>query len=375
MATIELTASSIIAATGWTGATTTNLRLSDDTRATDGDPGELIHAELTDSTVDFDAQNSVILRVEARVVGTVSRDKQLTVELLDSGDNLLESFTTDILTASDVLYSSSTFTRSDSAAVIDGYRIRATVIEGNGMPDSAKVEIDQLRVTLDYNSLATLTDDFNRGANDSLGASWSESESAGQACRIGAAAPNQVELSSQFTGDIYGRALRSEATFPNDQFARLTFLGHVSFTFSGLIVRGAGAHTSITCYYMLVDTGGTPDVRICKYSAENFAAKAGLATLTYTATANDTFHFEAKGTALRVLINGIERLSTTDADIASGKPGMGGVSVPTGNGVGRWDNFFCTQNTGAGGLRSPLAGHGGLAGPGGLAGNRGGLAG
>lgn len=150
MATATLDVSSVISATGWSGATVANLSTSNDVRATDGTAGELIHAELGDAPGDFTSLNTVTLHVEARRVGTVNRDKTVLVELLNSSDTVLESFTTGVLGASDATYNSSAFSRSDSLATVNGYRLRATVQEGGGMPDSATVEIDRMWVTLDY---------------------------------------------------------------------------------------------------------------------------------------------------------------------------------------------------------------------------------
>ena len=76
MALATLHPSSILAATGWTGATVANLSTSNDVRATGGTAGELIHAELDDVPGDWNAVNGdVLLKVEARTVGTVSRAK------------------------------------------------------------------------------------------------------------------------------------------------------------------------------------------------------------------------------------------------------------------------------------------------------------
>ncbi|HEX9660264.1 MAG TPA: hypothetical protein VGA18_08180, partial [Rhodothermales bacterium] len=150
MATQQLDVSSIISATGWTGATVGNLSTSNDARATGGTAGEIISSELDDVPGDFDSQNTIQLHVEARTQGSVSRAKQLTIELLDSGDNVLQTFSAGNLTGTDDTYNSTAFTRSDSQTTIDGYRIRATVTESGGMADSATVEIDRLWTTLDY---------------------------------------------------------------------------------------------------------------------------------------------------------------------------------------------------------------------------------
>lgn len=150
MPTTELVPTSIIAASGWAGATVANLSTSNDVRATDGVAGEFINSEMTDSPGDFFSQNLVFLNVEARVVGTVNRLKQILVELLDGVDAVLESFTTPDLTGSDVTSGSTGFLRSDGVVQIDAYRLRCTVQEGSGMPDSATVEIDKMWVVLDY---------------------------------------------------------------------------------------------------------------------------------------------------------------------------------------------------------------------------------
>lgn len=152
MVTTTLDVNAITSATGWTGATVANLSTSNDVRATDGVAGELILAQLDNSPANFSSQNSITLHIEARRQGTINRDKTILVELLDSGGTTLESFTTAVLGAGDVTYNSSAFSRTDSAATIDGYQIRATVQEGGGMPDTATVEIDRIWTTLDYNA-------------------------------------------------------------------------------------------------------------------------------------------------------------------------------------------------------------------------------
>ena len=151
MATTELEVTSVIAATGWTGATVANLDTSDDNRATNGEAGEFINTEIDNSPGDFGSQNSVTLHVEARHQGTISRTQQVLLELRDSGDLVLETFDTGDITASDVVYNSSAFSRADNAAAIDGYRLRATITEGGGMPSDETVEIDHMWATLDYN--------------------------------------------------------------------------------------------------------------------------------------------------------------------------------------------------------------------------------
>lgn len=160
MAVQRLTYQSTVSATGWTGAG--NVASSDDVRATDGVAGEILDINLADAPGDYhdtNSGNTVQLRVEARTVGTNVRTKQITLDLLDSGGSaVLDSggaaitFSTGDLTASDAVYESGLITLPDNytAANVDGWRLRATVTEGGGMPDSATVEIDEMSVNLDY---------------------------------------------------------------------------------------------------------------------------------------------------------------------------------------------------------------------------------
>lgn len=160
MATSELVVTSVIEAVGsWTGATVANLEASDDLRATGGAKNDTIKAEITNAPGDFGSQNSVILKVEARASGTTSRDRQVQVDLLNSADTVLETLTSDVLTTTDTTSTSATFTRSDSQATIDGYRLLLTVIEGGGMGDTESVEVDFASVMLDYN-ISSLTADL-----------------------------------------------------------------------------------------------------------------------------------------------------------------------------------------------------------------------
>jgi len=151
MSTAELEVTSVIVATGWTGATVANLDTSDDSRATNGEAGESINCEIDDVPGDFGSMNDVTLHAEARNQGTISREQRITVELLDSGDLTLETFGPTAITATDVVYNSSAFTRSDNAAAINGWRLRVTITEGGGMAVDETVEIDHMWVTLDYN--------------------------------------------------------------------------------------------------------------------------------------------------------------------------------------------------------------------------------
>jgi hypothetical protein len=150
-----LDVSSIVSATGWTGATVANLSTSNDVRATGGTAAELIEAELSNTPSDFwvvsSGGNTVIAWVEARTVGTVTRAKSILLEILDSSGVVQASGSTSTLNAFDadhtvLIATLGGFTKSQ----VDGWRLRATVQEAGGMADSATVEIDRLWVEITY---------------------------------------------------------------------------------------------------------------------------------------------------------------------------------------------------------------------------------
>lgn len=154
MASATLDVTSIVSATGWTGATVANLSTSDDTRATDGNPAEVITAEITDAPGDYGSGNFVVLNAEWRVSGTATRPKNLLLELTDStGVTVHATFTTPSLSAlaADATHSSGNLTLNLSAANLNSSRLRVTVQEGGGMADTVTAEIDRVWVTLDYN--------------------------------------------------------------------------------------------------------------------------------------------------------------------------------------------------------------------------------
>ena len=153
MATVDLQVTSVISSTGWVADSSfpSDLQTSDDSRATNGEAGELINCELDNVPGDFGSMNNVTLHVESRNQGTIGRTQDQDVELLDGADLQLEIFNTGNLTASDVVYNSTAFTRTDNAAAINAWRLRVTAQEGGGMAEDETQEIDHMWVTLDYN--------------------------------------------------------------------------------------------------------------------------------------------------------------------------------------------------------------------------------
>jgi hypothetical protein len=153
-------------ALAWTSTTVNNgatnpdnVQSSDDSRATAMVAGEDIRIALANSPADYNDTNSgntVTLQVEARTQGSINRAKQVVLTLTNSsGTTITDSggaditFTTSDLTGSDATYTSSAFTLANNytAANVDGWELKAAITEGGGMPDSATVEIDLLRVS------------------------------------------------------------------------------------------------------------------------------------------------------------------------------------------------------------------------------------
>lgn len=149
-----------VSAAGWlpNPVEVATINTSNDVRATDGIAGEFLLFQLLDVPADFDSLNSVTIKVEARVVGTVNRPKTLTMSIENSVGTVFESLAISNLTATDAVYSSAALPRSYTATEINGWWLRAAVTEGGGMPDSATVEIDRMWVEIDYTAIAANLD-------------------------------------------------------------------------------------------------------------------------------------------------------------------------------------------------------------------------
>lgn len=186
-----------------------------------------------------------------------------------------------------------------------------------------------------YSTIASLpaggsTDNFDRADNNALGGSWTESENFADALRI---LTNQLRVSNR---PVANQLNRGFAVFgsanPADQFAQIVFKAKVGAAVeaeAGPCVRAsaAGTHNSFTGY-MLLYGGSTPRIRIVKYVAapldggDGFAGTTILGTFTVTLVANDVLKLEVIGTAIKAFVNGVERISVTDAAIATGEPGV-----------------------------------------------------
>lgn len=162
------------------------------------------------------------------------------------------------------------------------------------------------------------TDDFNR-ADGSLGASWTTISAQDSPQIVG----NLVQDSA--TGAVVAASLYTAITWPNDQYSQVsvqaaTALGRVV----GAVCRG---NVDARNYYTAQLTGplsiaGTAGVS-CRLFRISAGVTASIATSTLlTAIVGSTVRCEARGTTIRAFVDGVERLSGTDATFVSGNAGI-----------------------------------------------------
>lgn len=154
MPILDLNPTGVISQSGFTGATASNLQAIDGNRATGGVAGSNILVDIDDAPANFSTLTTVTLAINANTVGTVTRSKSATVELRNSSNTVLESFTVE-LTGTATTYTSSAFTRSATKSEIDGWRLFVNITESGGMSDTATVSIDRLWASIDYAAGAT----------------------------------------------------------------------------------------------------------------------------------------------------------------------------------------------------------------------------
>ncbi len=169
------------------------------------------------------------------------------------------------------------------------------------------------------------TDDFNRANNNSLGASWTESENDARALRV---------LSNQLRIDLFDTTVQlfyrgyAKQTAGNDQYSQLVYkaqTGQSNGAWAGPAVRiGSGAYSSATLYGAFYG-GATPKIVVRKFvnqPLDGFGTDLG--SYTVTLVSGDIVKIQAVGPSIKVYVNGTERISVTDSSIASGGLGVAG---------------------------------------------------
>jgi hypothetical protein len=168
------------------------------------------------------------------------------------------------------------------------------------------------------------SDQFNRANNASLGANWADIDTSG-----GQGAPEI--LSNVVTGQTVSTpsaARYTAITFPNDQVAECIVAG-LAFNGSnynaGPIVRASSDQDANRDYYMFRvedDASGSQarTLRIGKYVNGTWTSIAS--TTSYLTRNGMRLRLVVRGTNLYGLLNGQPVITTTDASLASGQPGV-----------------------------------------------------
>lgn len=123
----------------------------------------------------------------------------------------------------------------------------------------------------------------------------------------------------------YSGAVRTAGTYSNDQYASAVLSGigaSLSGDAIGVIVRAStDVDTARDFYFAYVTDNGTPTLTYGKAvngAVTNFA----LDSTATTWTNNDVLRLYAIGTTVAVQKNGTDVLSTTDAALSTGRPGI-----------------------------------------------------
>ena len=121
------------------------------------------------------------------------------------------------------------------------------------------------------------------------------------------------------------------ATVPDDQWAQVTILSPNTQTGGGSGGDGIGCELRMstsarTCYRLLC---GNTAITFSKFTSGTWSGVLASAT-GLTIAAGDVFYGEIQGTTIIIQQNGVQRLSTTDSSIASGRFGLGHSSDTAG---------------------------------------------
>jgi len=183
--------------------------------------------------------------------------------------------------------------------------------------EAATASSDALATNFTINATAAhvFEDNFNR-ADEALAASpnWTSTDPG---------AINIVSNRVQLDNDASVRSALCSAALNNDQYAQIEIadLGTGASERSvGCRVRASGDWATQGYYFQLNLANGSLQLKD-RWNA--------LATGTVTVSAGDVFKIEAQGTTIRVLKNGLEVLTTTNAQWSGGSSGLYGYTEST----------------------------------------------
>lgn len=161
-------------------------------------------------------------------------------------------------------------------------------------------------------------DGFIRANNNSLGAGWFESDAAVTGISISS---NQLKLGNNVNVAI---CYRTEAAWAPNQSCSLKYKSKTGGPCGGPAVRVSGTAANCYCYVVYHVAGATPTLTLRKFVNQSIPTSAGgtsLGTAAYDLQVDDVLKIEAIGTAIKVYVNDVEKISVTDSAITTGKPG------------------------------------------------------
>lgn len=167
--------------------------------------------------------------------------------------------------------------------------------------------------------MATIvSDDFNRADNASLGANWT-TISGTVALRI---LTNQC--SSVLTGGVQTGVFTGAGwTGGQDHWAECKVITKAASSDGGPACRmSTTAQTFFLCDINTADTvalGSSMTIDVFRVLAGVFTS---IAQATLVISSGDVLRCEAQGTTIRGLVNGVQKVSGTNADAMTGKPGL-----------------------------------------------------
>jgi hypothetical protein len=172
--------------------------------------------------------------------------------------------------------------------------------------------------------MTSVTDNFNRANNTSLGTGWTDFADAGGV---------HVDNNQVWNGAAQHRGCFRTETFTDDQYAEIEITADTvselsSGDFVGCIVRAQNSGDDFyTVFYF--NLSGTPQLWLYKRVNDEFSPGAGgfLAqgdqTLITTLVAGDKIRLTVAGIVVRVLVNGVQVMEAADADHRTGgSPGV-----------------------------------------------------
>lgn len=176
--------------------------------------------------------------------------------------------------------------------------------------------------------MATANDDFNRADAGTLGSNWT-TQTNEVTCGV---TSNKVARTNifNFNGNWY-----NAVSFTGDHYSQAVC--QVNNADAGIAVRCRCQPSAQSYYAGGADANqfGTFKYRIWKNVAGTLTSLAAHGS--QETAAGDVVRLEVQGTSLKLFVNSVELLSTTDSALSGGAPGLNADINPTGTAV--WDDW------------------------------------